>query len=395
MKANVLYIGIAALALASCNNNELRTDIVQEETPIGFQAYAGKATRNAGEMTSTGEHTGTLYTDGNTMEVWGWKTFESANTQVFDNTVCTWTSGSTQTTTKWVYSPLRFWDYAASYWFTAAAPSAEFTLVEDNADAAKRKFSANTIPAVQVLSDMNGNSAVAAATTTAIDYLVANKVEIAVSDNHGNAVDKDVEFTFNHILSKLDVKVKTTEAFDNIKGVGTYPYIDVTSIKLNLQGMRPTYSQKTAGEVDPSNSETLDDTECDTWTDTASPATDYTCLKVESPVTAVKLTKEPQLVASYFVAPTATAVAPATDAATFTGETAYKATIEYDVYHGPNAADKEHFVRKDIKLDEKINRFVQNNYYTLTLIVDPQVIYFDVKTINDWTNVAEKEVTVQ
>ncbi|MGX8690347.1 MAG: hypothetical protein ACSW76_06840, partial [Bacteroidaceae bacterium] len=116
MKKSLFIIAATALVI-SCSSNDSFKEIETQDVPIGFgNAYIGKITKaNDGEMNAT-----TIATNGNTMEVWGWKYNANQNpayTQVFDNTVVTYNSSSTQTTTSWEYSPLKFWDRAASYNF--------------------------------------------------------------------------------------------------------------------------------------------------------------------------------------------------------------------------------------------------------------------------------------
>ena len=223
MKKSLFIIAATALVI-SCSSNDVKNDIVNQEIPIGFSNInVGKKTKaNAGEINSKTA----LEQDGNTMKVWGWKTYNSTPSKVFDGTTVTYTSSSSQTSTKWVYSPLKYWDFAASYEFYAVAPHNKFSI-----DESTKKISASSVEAVQILADNNGASKVT--NSTAIDYLVAAKVEKA--QPKGNATDGDVEFTFSHILSKLAVLVKTTSGFAN--SGSTYPQIKLTDLSIKLQGM--------------------------------------------------------------------------------------------------------------------------------------------------------------
>lgn len=366
MKKSLFIIAATALVI-SCASNDVKNDIVNQEIPIGFSNInVGKKTKaNAGEINSKTA----LEKDGNTMKVWGWKTYNSTPSKVFDGTTVTYTSSSSQTSTKWVYSPLKYWDFAASYEFYAVAPHNKFSI-----DESTKKISASSVEAVQILADNNGASKVT--NSTAIDYLVAAKVERA--QPKGNATDGDVEFTFSHILSKLAVLVKTTSGFAN--SGSTYPQIKLTDLSIKLQGMCPSYTQKTAGEVNSSS------TDGDTWSGTAMAATSYTCFDAGGTVTDLLLNATANEIASYLVAPTATGATPATYE--------YTATVEYDIYYSATANDKEHFVATDKQIST-LTKFGQNTSNTLTITIDPQAIFFDVKTINDWTNGLDGTLTVE
>ena len=144
--------------------------------------------------------------------------------------------------------------------------------------------------------------------------------------------------------------------------------------------MCPSYTQKTAGEVNSSS------TDGDTWSGTAMAATSYTCFDAGGTVTDLLLNATANQIASYLVAPTATGATPAT----YT----YTATVEYDIYYSATANDKEHFVASD-KAITSLTKFGQNTSNTLTITIDPQAIYFDVESISDWTNGLDGTLTVQ
>lgn len=366
MKKPFTIIAATAL-LISCANNDVKNDIVQKEIPIGFaNINVGKKTKaNAGEINSKTA----LEQNGNTMKVWGWKTYDATPSKVFDGTTVTYNSSSTQSTTKWEYSPLKYWDFAASYDFYAVAPHNKFSINETT-----KIISATSVEPVQILADNNGASKVT--TSTAIDYLVAASVQRATPK--GNGSDGDVEFTFSHILSKLVVKVKTTDNFNN--SGSNYPQIKLTDLSIKLQGMRPDYTQKTAGAV---NSNANDG---DTWNGTALASTPYTCFDEGGSVTALLLTNTAEEIASYLVAPTGTGATPDT----YT----YTATVEYDVIYSATANDSEHFVAENKNIST-LTRFGQNTSNTLTVTIAPQAIYFDVATVNDWTNGSDGTLTIQ
>lgn len=399
MKKTLLFLTATAL-LASCGSNDVKDDVVVEEIVIGFgDSHIGKITRaNAGEMTassSEGTSSGTLCTDGNTMEVWGWKYNASTNpqyTKIFDNQLVRYTASSTQTTTKWVYEPIKYWDRAADYVFYAVAPDGKFTMPDEHlTTAANRVLKAQNVPAVQVLMNNAGAAKIKLATdgdavtgtkSTAIDYLVAEKRECAKGEaTQGNATDKDVTFTFYHILSKLDVNVLTTSTFANTGS--DYPQIKLTDLKINLAGMCPTWDQKTAGALTPAA------TDGDTWSGTAAAAADYVCFDVDGTNVTdnLLLTETAYKTASYFVAPTATGTTPA--------QCDVKIQVEYDIYYAASGDASVEHCQSDLLTVTNLKNFVQNTYNKLNITIDPQAILFDVEAVTDWTNGTTGTITVQ
>jgi hypothetical protein len=363
-----LLILAAAAAVVACSKNDVANDIEYPELLIGFSdSHIGKQTKAGEIIGKTG-----LEQNGNTMEVWGWKTVTAGTSRVFNNQQVTYNTSSTQTTTNWEYSPLKYWDMEASnYSFYAVSPySTKFAINETS-----RIISATGVETVQVLADKNGASQVTSTNTSAIDYLVA---AIVSKKPKGNADDKDVSFTFYHILSKLTVKVKTSDNFNHSES--EYPHIKLTGLSIKLQGMCPNYTQKTAGSV------TADASTGDTWAGTEMSETSYTCFAVGGSVAAQLLTNNADNgeIASYLIAPTATGATPAT----FT----YKATVDYDIYY--SSSEREHFTATD-KAISTLTSFVQNTDNTLTITIDPKAIYFDVTSVTDRAEGTAGEVVIQ
>ena len=369
MKKSLLIVAIGA-AFVACADNEVYNDIDQPDILIGFaDAHIGKQTK-AGEIIGKEG----LEVNGNTMEVWGWKTTNTpaANTvsQVFNNQQVTYNSSYAPENTNWEYSPLKYWDMeATNYKFYAVSPfSNKFAI-----NGTTRIITATGIENVQVLTNKNGASAVTSANTTAIDYLVSEKVD---KTPKGNAADQDVSFTFYHILSKLTVKVKTTDNFNNTST--TYPQISLKGLSIKLQGMCPNYTQKTTGVV------TANATEGDTWNGSAMTETSYPCFTIGGDVAAQILTNQAADIASYLVAPTATGETPAT----YT----YKVTLDYDILY--SADESEAFTVTDRSITN-LTSFVQNTDNTLTITIDPQAIYFDVTSVGDRATGTAGEVVIQ
>lgn len=359
MKKSILLIAAVAMALSACSDNEKING--SDEMEIGFNnALIGKQTRNAGEMT-----TATLATDGNTMEVWGWKTYNGTETQVFNAQEVVYNEDSEQSTTNWEYTPIKYWDKAASkYAFYAVAPN---STQWDISAAKKISLTLTSTELVQILEDKNGASAVASGDAEAIDYLVATKVEGAPVTLAAN----DVAFAFNHILSKFEVFVKTAEEFDKT----TYPNIELTKLSVQLEGMLPNYDQGTEGIVSASG---------DAWSGTAMEAKSITCFDADgTKITDLKLTKTAQSLAKYLVAPTK-------KGDSFKDK--YTVSVEYTINY--SASEREKFVSNDNKL-ANLTKFEQDTYNTLTVTVGPTAIYFDVESVGGWSNGEDATIKVE
>lgn len=402
MKKSLIILATAALVV-SCGSDSVRNDIVDEEVAIGFvPTFMEKSTRaNAGEMIiDRTNNINTFNVDGNTFEVWGWKTSGTDVTKVFDNQLVQYDEDdATAASTNWIYTPLKYWDRTASYKFYAAAPHGTFTLAEDDDTDANRKFSATNVPSVQTLENKDAHSAttliklanaaesVKGTPSTAIDYLVAAEVDCGTgSDNQSNNTpryqsgDKDVEFTFSHILSKLTVNVLTTDDF----ATSAKPDIKLTELTMTINGMAQNYAQTTSGSVTPAVENA---TNPDVWSNAITTPVALTCFYANNSsnaalgVDSLVLTDEGQKIASYFVAPTATT----------SGEAVVKVVAKYTIFY----ADKvvEDCVSAETTVSN-LTSFIQNNSYTLNIKIAPEAILFDVNVVNGFTPVdaVEQEV---
>lgn len=233
MKKNYFMLAAATMMLAACAETDLVNEIAVEETPqaISFETFAQKATRAASEGETE------LYTHHESFFVWGYKMVPTTVT-AFDKETVTYNTSSQQTSTKWEYAPLRYWDKTAtSYEFYAATPVAENWQI--------------------VTTDNSGNLAADDYYLTLSDFTLtdhdatdqSNREEEIVSFNgdEDNKINKDlmvstsdtefelVDFTFKHILARLNVTVKKDDDFAetititefnvcNLKNKGTYTH---------------------------------------------------------------------------------------------------------------------------------------------------------------------------
>ncbi len=384
MKKSLFIIAATALVV-SCASNDVKNDIVQEDVAIGFvPAFMEKVTKaNAGEMSISPN---TFEKDHNTFAVWGWKTNATETTKVFDNQLVEYLAAHLNTTpsTGWAYTPLKYWDRGASYKFYAAAPYNYFTF-----DGTTRKFSATSVPSVQTIQNKNASSQANlidlaytenghGTNSTAIDYLVAAKVECGTgADNQSNNLgdnrkddDKDVEFIFSHILSKLTVRALTTSDF----APSGKPDIKLTKLEISLNGMSQSYAQLAEGYTQ------ADSIDKDVWSSAISSAVTETCFYADDNsqtnfgVDSLLLSATAQELASYFVAPTTTG----TTGGSYSGTADVTVQAWYTVFYSDGVVDN---CVSPVTTVANLNRFVQNNWYFLDVKISPEAILFDVNSV--------------
>jgi len=260
MKKNLFFIAAAAIAFAACSNEEILVDNGQQggtEKAIGFGTYAGKATR---AENSTASYNDDLSAHHLNFAVWGYKNTEGA--LVFNNQTVEykeWDAVNSGNFT-WNYTPLRYWDKAATtYYYYAAAPQTDENGAtidwgfDDNVTA-KDKQNAHSFKLTDATLYGSNLSAIAASqtqnyTTTYvesfinapkigstnakqdIDYMIAEPKSVGTA----NFTSSPVELKFIHILSRLNVTIKKGTTLDaaavvtlkslevvNLNSVGTF-----------------------------------------------------------------------------------------------------------------------------------------------------------------------------
>lgn len=215
-----MLIAAAAAMFAACQQEDVVIDQSSNlEKAIGFGTYTPNLTR---AENSDGEVGYSLKNYHNTFKVYGYKTVGAgAEQKVFNGQVCTWTEKASLPTTgefsgistesygDWVYSPVRYWDKTALYDFYAFAPSkVDFAINETTADAHYFTLSSYTVAGKSLAQsttvtgqpdDVFGKD-----NTTNEDLMIATDVKDC------DYVPQRVNFDFNHILSRLNIAVKTT-----------------------------------------------------------------------------------------------------------------------------------------------------------------------------------------
>ena len=190
MKKNYFMLALASMMMAACANNDLVDEVVKEEVPqaIEFETFANKATR--AEITNVSD----LQEVG--FQVWGYKA-PTANPMdwdeqytVFENVAVTYDNG-------WGYStndvPLKYWDRTSTYKFYAVAPKTP----DDVTYEINEETGMITI-----------NGAASAISGDSKDYLIdRNGVENVDGNYTSTTPHATVNFDFHHIMTKVSFKL--------------------------------------------------------------------------------------------------------------------------------------------------------------------------------------------
>lgn len=248
MKKNYFMLAAATMMFAACAETDLVNEIAVEETPqaISFETFANKATRADDETpetpatpaeptaeNSTAGYSGDLSSHHESFTVWGYKNV--SNDKVFNGVTVSYDDEKQV----WDYVTnvvsAVYWDKAASkYEFYAAAPTkADFWTLNPNTagDQADDYF---TTADFTVQSHNAADSYVESSTQSfkqvnnAEDLMIAEKTTVNKPTN--STFSGDVPLNFIHILSRLNVTVKTSIAdvtvtkieVGNINSKGTF-----------------------------------------------------------------------------------------------------------------------------------------------------------------------------
>ena len=213
MKKSYLMIAAAAALFAACQDTDTIKD-VNQDVAIGFEGkYINKVTR--AELTNTW-----FTTNGNKFGVYGFK----GSFQLFNDEEVTYNSSNST----WAHNTVRFWDKGSNeYSFYAYAPY-EATQSFSNS----KTFSFASLPVIADIASANADIAISSP-ISGLSYAQT------IDDTHGAG---HVEFEFNHILSKLAFKVKTSSN-------ANYAEIKVTAVDIDFPSGTATWTQDAASAV--------------------------------------------------------------------------------------------------------------------------------------------------
>lgn len=224
MKKSLFFFAAAALAFASCSNDETVevNQSLNEANVISFRPFINAQTR-AADLTTDGLHTGGFYvtaihkTDG----------ASPTSTTYFDNVNFTWDGTSSYTSTTKYY-----WPASGTLDFFAYAPT-----VESNSQITRTDYKTFTVTPSSTVAEQ-------------VDLIYAN------TDGKSKTGNAGVPLNFRHTGSKIVVKVKNSDA-NNLK-------YEITGMKIvNVDGTAKfTYNDGTNGE---NNTDTKNTTFTGQW----------------------------------------------------------------------------------------------------------------------------------
>lgn len=337
-----IYILAAVATLIACSSNDVKNDIVDNE--IGFDANTYKTTR--AEITNNA----TLASQGGFI-VWGYKAKNQATMDwtvdeytVFDgvNVTSSTNNGAyiSGDQTNWTYATKKYWDKNAKYCFYAAAPYKASTYSVTGTNDAK------------MIGITGATSGLASASD---DFLIARG---GVKNRLGSNQTDNVDFTFNHTMTKVDFLLKKAST---VTGEVKVQSITMTGWN-NGVGTFTQNSNSTPSGLD--NSE---------WAIASSVAGNVSILTGETG--ALTTTADKSTSQDYIMVPQNIAA----NALTF--------TIDFTV-------DGEPF-NDHVGTIAAAQTWGTDSHFTYTLTISPATIEFDVVQINGFQNPTTDGVTVQ
>lgn len=355
MKKSFLLIATTAMIFAACSETDSFKEVESQDVEIGFESpYLSKPTK--AEINDAWKTT-----DGSAFGVYGYKAGSSAIT-LFNNEKVTYGSS------KWTHPNVRYWDKSASaataYSFYAYAP-----YIASGVSISDGYF---TIPlGTQVFAD--------ATVADTKDLCIAQAVEgIGYANATYTNPSGTVLLTFNHVLSKLSFKVKksNTLTYDvklNSLSVG---YPTATGV-VWTQATKPAAATATGAITYATYS--------------AAAANTYGTSIVTGKSQTVNT--EAAVIAdahSYIVSP----VGNVTNSNAITKH-AINIKMAYTIDYDTNASDDVHINDPQEAYGVAEIAFAQGNHYYLTIIINPDAIEFDVKSIVGFTDVDTDEIEVK
>jgi hypothetical protein len=391
-KSYLVLIAAAAGMLASCGNDLLLDNQDSAQAPIGFASYSAKATR--GDATKESN----LEFFHNTFVVYGTKksTVDNAISQVFDGgetSLATYSNGAT-TPNDWTYSPYRYWDKQANYYFIAVAPNTSIIKYSWDKEASPLKeVGDESYDFVTVSSDgytLQGQNLQKISTQNEIKkgFVASETGDVdlmtsALNNQKGNSHDTDVNLEFKHILAKLNVTVAKSSVLNDAD-----VYVRSVEItKLNDNGKYAESNYKASAEPKVSGWNTIS-IKNDTYKLAYAFGDDTGATAGQGKELADYNTTANKTVPNYFIESLVmpqTVPATADDAATL--------ILKYRIVTGSGAtAHTEDYTYK-FNLSTAFASFYDRCNYTLNFTIDPSVITFDA-SVAEWGNGGTSNQTI-
>lgn len=222
MKKYLFIIAIATIFASCSDSDSLKKDVQNSNNDaISFESYTSKLTR---AENSTAGYGWEFFDHHTTFQVWGYKNTATVDKPVFNGDVVTVAEPDPTVTSPrvftYTYSPLRFWDKAASmYEYYAAAPSGtdggwtfestgiNTANITDEGGQNKGYFTtSSTLTPANLSTSSNLVYTNSFKGSGDIDKLIAEKSTVPYANFRSK-----VNLSFIHILSRLNITIKADE----------------------------------------------------------------------------------------------------------------------------------------------------------------------------------------
>ena len=210
---HISYCIIASLLFVACRQ-ESHPLTPEEDVEVMISMDAVSVD---GMETSRAVITGNSGLQSVNLGIYGYKQItDGTKIQIFNNTELRYTNGS------WDYSPKKYWDRTAHYYFIGYAPY----MVTTNYAIDSNTLTISDIPYWQTINGQETDYLVANSDDTAVDYLATET--------------KSVDLEFSHILSQFVVKIVKDAALNNVE----YKLTKVEYINVPAESAKATYTYK-------------------------------------------------------------------------------------------------------------------------------------------------------
>lgn len=331
-------LSIFTLLMNSCVENMVLIETPEAANELGVPInFLSSYVDNAATR-----HDHKLCTHLTTMGVWGWRNgMWDNNTLAFDNQLVSYNSDSA----RWEYNPIQYWRKECQYTFCAYAPHQAETDATVSIDADTRMISIHNVTLHgHNLQDIPTQQAKELfADTPDTDWMVARAGQTAVG-----MAGMDVEFMMQHILAKLNIRIKADSALLRKRRIS---HITADSIDVGTLAAQGDFCQQLAHTPILSDSAEAGIEEWIATDTTLYIKCAHVCEMKETPTYLIESLVMPQHISS-------------------------QATVTlYYTYHFANGCSEE--CRYRIPLTEAFRRFAPGHNYTLTFTLKPHRIVFD------------------
>lgn len=353
MKLTKAYIlTLMAVLLYSCTNEEVFVEN-NEQKPVSAISFDQSLVDKVSRADIN------LSTYATTMGVWGYRNAATDNEMIFKNQRVDFYADL-----GWRYSPLKYWDAQSEYDFYAYTPYDQNAVSIDTTDPRAYILNINNI----ALTGVNLQETPSAAEkmifngTADTDWMVARAGEKNVMGSSHNTV----QFSMQHILSKLNVRMRISPTMENLLGEATVTVDKVTIGSLHSKG---DFTQKLTAT--PATVE-----------EKATSATEWSLTDDE--ITLQHTNVETLTTANLYLIESLV-IPQVTDAED-------KIYIEYTIHYADHT-EKFKFSKSLRDIDPELQQFCTGYNYTLSFLINPDQIIFTANACN-WADGATKEYNI-